>query len=181
MDQIRSKVGLLNFRKAKFQLLGELVGGILRETALRNEGVEESWQISKEVFYWTQELEIPSSKNSGKRSAWQSRDRLVRLKGKKQMHRQWKLRQVIWEEHRDKVWFCRAGVRKAQAQLKLNLAKDKVKERASPGVPTRKRRLKKVLPPIPTNKSWWKTGCYRYEGWGTQLNTSDRIICKRQF
>lgn len=51
MDQIRSKVGLLNFRKAKFQLLGELVGGILRETALRNEGVEESWQISKEVFY----------------------------------------------------------------------------------------------------------------------------------
>lgn len=41
------------------------------------------------------------------------------------MHVQWKLRQVTWEEYRNKVWLRRAGVRKTQAQLNLNLAKDK--------------------------------------------------------
>lgn len=35
MDQVKSKVGNLNFKKAKFQLFKELVNKTLRETALR--------------------------------------------------------------------------------------------------------------------------------------------------
>jgi len=55
--------------------------------------------------------------------AWLCRDRLVKLKGKKAMHRQWKQGQVSWEEHRDAAWLCRDEVRKAKAQLEINLAR----------------------------------------------------------
>ena len=31
---------------------------------------------------------------------------------------------MSWEEYRDAAWLCRDGVRKAKAQLELNLARD---------------------------------------------------------
>ncbi|KAK4827373.1 LOW QUALITY PROTEIN: hypothetical protein QYF61_017311 [Mycteria americana] len=40
------------------------------------------------------------------------------------MHRQWKQGQVSWEEYREAARLCRDGVRKAKAQLELNLARD---------------------------------------------------------
>ena len=70
---------------------------------------------------------IPRCKKSGKEGkklAWLSRDLLVKLKGKKEMHRQWKQGQVSWEEYRDTARLCRDGVRKAKARLELNLARD---------------------------------------------------------
>ncbi|KAK4825261.1 hypothetical protein QYF61_025722 [Mycteria americana] len=97
------------------------------ETALRDKGAEQSWQIFKDAINRAQELSITSCKKSGKegkRPAWMSPDLLVKLKGKKEMHRQWKQGQVSWEEYRDTAWLCRGGVRKAKAQLELNLAKD---------------------------------------------------------
>jgi len=53
-----------------------------------------------------------------------SRALLVELKGRKEMHRQWKQGQVSWEEHRDAAWLCRGEVRKAKGQLDLNFARD---------------------------------------------------------
>lgn len=53
--------------------------------------MEQSWQI-KGVFQRVQELEVPRCKKwgkEGKRVAWLSKDLLVKLKGKKQMHREW--------------------------------------------------------------------------------------------
>ncbi|KAK4810175.1 hypothetical protein QYF61_010948 [Mycteria americana] len=44
--------------------------------------------------------------------------------GKKEMRRQWKQGQGSWEEYRDAAHMCRDGVRKAKAQLELNLARD---------------------------------------------------------
>ncbi|PKU45115.1 rna-directed dna polymerase from mobile element jockey- hypothetical protein [Limosa lapponica baueri] len=44
--------------------------------------------------------------------------------GKKKMHRQWKQQQVSCEEYRNGAWLCRDAVRKAKAQMELNLAKD---------------------------------------------------------
>ena len=49
--------------------------------------------------------------------------RLVKLESKKKMHRKWKQRQVPWEECRNAADLCRDGVRKAKAQLQLNLAR----------------------------------------------------------
>lgn len=59
-------------------------------------------------------LSIPmctKSGEEGKTPAWMSQDLLVKLKGKKEMNRQWKQGQISWEEHRDIAWFCKVGVR----------------------------------------------------------------------
>ena len=77
--------------------------------------------------YRAQELSVPRCKNSGKerkRPAWLSGDLLVRLKGKRELHRQWKQGQVSWEEHRDAARLYRERVRRAKAWLELNLARD---------------------------------------------------------
>ncbi|GAB0203805.1 hypothetical protein GRJ2_002846100 [Grus japonensis] len=100
MGQVKSKVRTLNFRKAKFQLFKELVNRTPWETVLRDKGAEQSWQIFKDTFHRAQELSIPRCKKSGKegkRLAWLSRDLLVKLKGKKEIRRQWKQGQVSWE------------------------------------------------------------------------------------
>ncbi|PKU47054.1 nedd4-binding protein 2-like 2 [Limosa lapponica baueri] len=98
MSQARSKVRTLNFRKTKFQLFKKLVNRSPWETALRDKGAEQSWQIFKNAFHREQEFSIFRCKKAGKegkRLAWLSGDLLFKLKGKKEMHRQ---QQVPWEE-----------------------------------------------------------------------------------
>ncbi|KAK4806794.1 hypothetical protein QYF61_005590 [Mycteria americana] len=127
MGQVKSRVRTLNFRKANIQLFKELVDGTPWETALRDKGAEESWQLFKDIFLRTQELLIPTCKKSGKegrRPAWLSKDLLVKLKCMKEVHWQWNQGHVSWEEYRDAAWMCRNGARKAKAQLELNLARD---------------------------------------------------------
>ena len=42
----------------------------------------------------------------------------------KRMYRQWKEEQVAWEEYGDAVQMCRDGIRKAKAQMEMQLVKD---------------------------------------------------------
>jgi len=56
------------------------------ETALRDKGEEQSWQIFQDTFRRVQELLMPRCKKSetdSKRLAWMSQDLLVKLKHKK--------------------------------------------------------------------------------------------------
>lgn len=53
-----------------------------------------------------------------------SKELLVKLAGKKQMHREWNHEQASWEEYMDSVWLCQDGIRKAKANLELKLARD---------------------------------------------------------
>ena len=48
----------------------------------------------------------------------------VRLRGKKEKYEQWKCGWVAWEENRDATRACREGIRKAKAQMELNLMRD---------------------------------------------------------
>jgi len=50
MGQAKSKVRTLNFRKANFQLFKEFVNETPWQTALRDKGEEQRWQIFKNVF-----------------------------------------------------------------------------------------------------------------------------------
>ncbi|KFQ66130.1 hypothetical protein N335_00947, partial [Phaethon lepturus] len=125
MAQAKSKVRTLNFRKANCQLFREFVNRTPWENALRDKGAEQSWQIFKDAFHRAQELLIPRCQKSGKevmRPAWLSGDLLGKVKGKKEMHRQWKRGQLSWDEYRDAAQFGRDGVRKAKVWLELNLA-----------------------------------------------------------
>lgn len=38
--------------------------------------------------------------------------------------RQWKQGHMAWEEYRGAIWMCRNGIRKAKAQMELNLVRD---------------------------------------------------------
>ena len=60
----------------------------------------------------------------GRRLACLNKDLLVILKCKKEMHRQWNQGRVSWEEYREAAQMCRDEIRKAKAQLELNLARD---------------------------------------------------------
>lgn len=53
-----------------------------------------------------------------------NQDLLVKLKRKKKIHREWKQGQVLWEQNKEAARLCRDGVRKAKAQLELNMARD---------------------------------------------------------
>ncbi|KFZ48098.1 hypothetical protein N321_03191, partial [Antrostomus carolinensis] len=125
-------VRTLNFRKANLQLFKKLVNMTPWETSLKDKGAEQSWQIFKDVFHRAQELLIPrclKSGKGGKRQVWLSQDLLVKLKGKMELHRQWKQGQVSWKEYTDIVQLCRDEVRKAKVQLELNLARDAKKNK----------------------------------------------------
>ncbi|KFU97058.1 hypothetical protein N339_06908, partial [Pterocles gutturalis] len=152
MGQVKSEVRTLNFGKANFQLFKELVERIPWETALRDKRTEQSWQIFKDAFRSAQELSVPWCKKSGKigkRPAWLSHDLWLKLKGKKKMHKQRKQGQVSWEEYRDTAWLCRDGVRKAKAQLELNMARDaKNNKKGFCGYVNQKRKVKESVPAL---------------------------------
>jgi len=82
-----------NFRKANFQFFKEIVSRTSWEMVLRYRGPEQSWQIFKDTFHTAQELSFPRCKKlgkEGKRPAWWSQDLMVKLKSKRELHRQWK-------------------------------------------------------------------------------------------
>ena len=126
---MRGIVRILNFMKAKFQLIKELVSRTPWEMVLRDRS-EQSWQIFKDAFQRGQELSVSRCKKSGKegkRLAWLSRDLLVELKGKRELHRQWMQGQLSWvscEEYRDAARLCKDEVRRAKALLELSLARN---------------------------------------------------------
>jgi len=127
MGKARSIVRTLNFRKANFQFFKALVSKTPWEIVLRDRGAEQSWQFCKDAFHRAQELSIPGCKKSGKkgnRLAWLCRDLLVKLKSKRELHSQWKQGQISCKEYKDAVQLCTEGVRRAKAQLELNLARD---------------------------------------------------------
>ncbi|KFQ86650.1 hypothetical protein N337_07878, partial [Phoenicopterus ruber ruber] len=122
------------------------------ETSLRDKGAEQSWQIFKDAFHRAQELSIPRCKKSrkeGKRRAWLSHDLLVKLKGKKEMHKWWTQGQISWEEYRDTAQLSRDGVRKAKVRMELNLARDaKNNKKGFYRFASQERKVKESMPPL---------------------------------
>ncbi|KFQ53833.1 hypothetical protein N334_03108, partial [Pelecanus crispus] len=156
MGKTRRTVRTLNFRKANFQLFKELVRRTPWETVLGDRGREQSWQIFKDTFHSAQELSVRKCKTAGKegkRPAWLSRDLLVKLKSKRELHRQRKQGQVSWGEYRETAQFCRDEVRKAKARMDLNLARDvKNNKKGFYRYINQKRKVKESIPILMNKK-----------------------------
>lgn len=58
-----SRVRVLNFKRTNFQRFKELLNEILWETVLRDIGIEQSWQLFKDIFLRAQELSVLSIRN----------------------------------------------------------------------------------------------------------------------
>jgi len=73
----------------------------------------------------------------------------VKLRKKRELHRQWKEGLASWEEYREAVRLCRGGVRKAEAHLELNLARDaKNNKKGFYRYVSRKKMVKESIPSL---------------------------------
>ncbi|KAK4825509.1 hypothetical protein QYF61_000022 [Mycteria americana] len=85
-----------------------------------------------------------------------SHDQVESFWGKNEMHRQWKQGEVSWEEYRDAAPLCRDGIRKAKAQLELNLAGDaKNNKKGFYRYVSQKRKVKESVPPQSARLANW--------------------------
>ena len=84
----------------------------------------------KEVILKVQELTIPKSRKTSqwaRRPDCLKRDLWLDLKTKRMVHVLWKSGQATYDDYRYVVKLCREKIRKAKAELELNLA-TKVKD-----------------------------------------------------
>jgi len=122
-----SRTKTLDFRRAKFNLFKELLGGIKWDRALEGRGVQECWSLFKHHFLHAQERCIPLRKKSskgGRRPIWMSKELLAEIRWKRKFYAMWKEGQATSEEYRNVVRACRDATRKAKVHLELNLARD---------------------------------------------------------
>ncbi|KAM9590842.1 uncharacterized protein ACIBXB_005891 [Morphnus guianensis] len=120
-----SKTTTMDFRRANFGLFKALVERVPWEMVLKGKGVQEGWTFFKKEILMAQDQAIPMCHKTncrGKRPAWLNRELLLGVKKKRRVYHLWKKGRVTWEEYRDLVRSCREEIRKAKAQLELNLA-----------------------------------------------------------
>ena len=73
----------------------------------------------------------------------------LRLREKREMYRRWKQGCVSWEEYRAVVRVCRDRIRKAKAQMELNLVRDvKDNKKGFYRYLGRRRQAKESVPPL---------------------------------
>ncbi|KAK4807040.1 hypothetical protein QYF61_018381 [Mycteria americana] len=120
-----SKTTTVDFRRADFGLFRTLVERVPWETVLKGKGVQEGWAFFKKEVLKAQEQAIPRCQKTnrwGRRPAWLNRELLLGLRKKRRVYHFWQKGQATQEEYRDLVKSCREKIRKAKAELELNLA-----------------------------------------------------------
>jgi len=129
-SRVISRITPLDFRRTKFGLFMDLLGGIPWVRALEGKGVQECWLLFKHHFLHAQDRCTPLGKQSNKgdrRPIWMRKELLAKLKWKRMVLGRCKEEQATWEEYRNIVRACREETRKAKAHLELNLERN-VKE-----------------------------------------------------
>ncbi|GAB0210105.1 hypothetical protein GRJ2_003476300 [Grus japonensis] len=120
-----SKTTTMDFRRADFGLLRTLVERVPWETVLKGKGVQEGWAFFKKEVLKAQEQAVPTCRKTnqwGRLLTWLNRELWLGLRKKRRVYHSWKKGQATQEEYRDLVRSCRDKIRKAKAQLELNLA-----------------------------------------------------------
>ncbi|KAK4831113.1 hypothetical protein QYF61_015416 [Mycteria americana] len=118
-----SKTAALDFRRADFGLFRRLVERLPWEAALKGKGVQEGWTFFKEEVLKAQERAVPRCRKTsrrGRRPAWVTRE--LELRKKRRVYDLWKKGQVTQEDYKGVARLCRKKIRKAKAELELNLA-----------------------------------------------------------
>ena len=116
-----SKLTALDFRRADFGLIRNLLGRVPRHEVLEGKAAQECWLVFKDHLLQTQEQCIPTKRKSGKnakRPAWMNKELLDKLKHKQKVCRGWKRGQAAWEEYREMVQAARDEA-KAPTESKL--------------------------------------------------------------
>ncbi|KAK4823408.1 hypothetical protein QYF61_001782 [Mycteria americana] len=120
-----SKNATLDFRRADFGLFRRLVERVPWEAALLGKGVQEGWTFFKEEVLKAQERAVPRCQKTswrGRRPAWLNRELWLELRKKKRVYDLWKKGQATQEDYKGVARLCREKIRRAKAELELNLA-----------------------------------------------------------
>ena len=120
-----SKTATLDFLRADFELFRRLVGRVPWGSVLESKGVQDVWLLFKKEVLKAQEQAVPLSRKMsrcGRRLAWMNRELFLRLQEKKRIYLLWKKGRATQKEYKEVVKMCREKIRKAKAQLELNLA-----------------------------------------------------------
>jgi len=85
--RVRSKLATLDFWRADFGLLRDLLGRIPWDKALEGRGAQVSWSVFKDHRLQAQERCIPTKRKSGRngrRPTWMNKEVLAKLKQNKE-------------------------------------------------------------------------------------------------
>jgi len=91
--RVCSKLTTLDFRRADFGVLRDLLGRTPWDKALEGRGAHESWSVFKDHVLQAQERCIPTKRKSGRntrRPTWMNKELLAKLKQRKEAYRGWK-------------------------------------------------------------------------------------------
>ncbi|KFQ22405.1 hypothetical protein N332_14875, partial [Mesitornis unicolor] len=142
----------LDFWRTDFGLFRDLVGRVPWEAVLKGKGVQEGWILFKKEILKAQDEVVPVCRKmsqQGRRPAWMNRELWVELREKKRVYGLWKKGQATQEAYRATVRLCREKIRRAKAQLELNLASAvKDNKKGFYKYIGNKRRTKESLPPL---------------------------------
>ena len=85
--------------------------------------MQDGWLLFKREVLKAQEQAVPLSRKMSwrRRPAWMNRELFLRLQEKKRIYLLWKKGRATRKEYKE-VKMCREKIRKAKAQLELNLA-----------------------------------------------------------
>ncbi|KAK4811322.1 hypothetical protein QYF61_024458 [Mycteria americana] len=88
-------------------------------------GVQEGWTFFKEEVLKAQERAVPRCRKTsrqGRRLAWLTRELWLELRKKRRVYDLWKKGQATQEDYKGVARLCREKIRRAKAELELNLA-----------------------------------------------------------
>ncbi|KAK4820600.1 hypothetical protein QYF61_001906 [Mycteria americana] len=135
-----------------FGLFRRLVERVPLEAALKGKGVQAGWTFFKEEVLKAQEQAVPRCQKTsrrGRRPAWLNRELWLELRKKRRVYDLWKKGWATQEDYKGVARLCREKIRRAKAELELNLAtaiKDKKKHFFK--YISSKRRAKENLQPL---------------------------------
>ncbi|PKU48424.1 rna-directed dna polymerase from mobile element jockey-like [Limosa lapponica baueri] len=126
------KLKLNNFLDLKFKQECDSPGILLKTQkhvfkTLKDKGVQEGWTFFREEVLKAQQQAVPvrsKARRPGKRPAWLNKEIRSQLREKRRVYDLWKKGQATQEDYKGVVKLCREKIRKAKAQLKLDLALD---------------------------------------------------------
>ncbi|KAK4814045.1 hypothetical protein QYF61_006552 [Mycteria americana] len=119
------KTATLDFQRADFGLFRRLVERVPWEAALMGKGVQEGWTFFKEEVLKAQERAVPRCRKTsrrGRRPAWLTRELWLELRKKRRVYDLWKKGRATQEDYKGVARLCREKIRRAKAELELNLA-----------------------------------------------------------
>ncbi|KAK4819943.1 hypothetical protein QYF61_015843 [Mycteria americana] len=120
-----NKTATLGFQRVDFGLFRRPVERVPWEAALMGKGVQEGWAFFKEEVLKAQEQAVPRCRKTswqGRRLAWLNRELWLELRKKRRIYDLWKKGQATQEDYKGVARLCKKKIRRAKAELELNLA-----------------------------------------------------------